>query len=90
MNQAPTQTTGDTLLLTDLAVGQTGVLEGDPTQVVSERLCELGFVAGTQIKVVRRGLLGDPVEVELRGYRICLRQADLSGLRVVRGEQNPK
>ena len=26
--------------------------------------------------------VGDPVELELRGYRVCVRAADLAGLRV--------
>ena len=47
-----------------------------------ERLLELGFVPGTTVAVLRRGPLGDPVEVELRGYRICLRETDLATLRV--------
>ncbi|MDP6977642.1 MAG: FeoA domain-containing protein [Myxococcota bacterium] len=84
MNQATTKS----LPLTALAVGETGVLEDDTAKAVSDRLCELGFVAGTHVKIVRRGLLGDPVEVELRGYRICLRQDDLSGLRVAPPERN--
>mgnify|MGYP003729942979 CR=1 FL=1 len=32
--------------------------------------------------MVRRAPLGDPVELELRGYRLCLRLAQLGGLRV--------
>ncbi len=44
------------------------------------RLRELGFVAGTRLEVVRRAPLGDPVEVELRGYRICLRRSQLDVL----------
>lgn len=42
------------------------------------RLREMGFVPGTAVQVLRRGPLGDPVEVELRGYRICLRRRDLA------------
>lgn len=44
------------------------------------RLLDLGFVPGTVVHVVRRGPLGDPMELELRGYRICLRRHDLEGL----------
>ena len=47
---------------------------------VPTRLRELGFVPGTPLEVVRRAPLGDPVEVELRGYRICLRRAELETL----------
>ncbi len=49
---------------------------------VTWRLRELGFVPGTPVEVVRRGPLGDPVELELRGYRICLRRQDLVSLHV--------
>ena len=46
------------------------------------RLRELGFVPGTSVCVVRRGPLGDPIELQLRGYRICLRRADLQAILV--------
>jgi len=83
MNQA----TPETLPLTALAVGQRGVIEAGCEEAVSQRLRELGFVGGTAIEVVRRGPLGDPVELELRGYRICLRAGDLVGLRVTRSQE---
>lgn len=49
---------------------------------VSWRLRELGFVPGTMVSVLRRGPLGDPIHLELRGYRICLRKADLAPVHV--------
>ena len=49
---------------------------------VAPRLRDLGLVPGTRVELTRRGPLGDPVELELRGYRICLRGRDLAGLRV--------
>jgi ferrous iron transport protein A len=49
---------------------------------VSWRIRELGFVPGTTVAVLRRGPLGDPIHIELRGYRICLRKADLASLHV--------
>lgn len=50
---------------------------------IPRRLRDLGFVPGTPVVVVRRAPLGDPVEIELRGYRLCLRVAQLDSLRVV-------
>jgi ferrous iron transport protein A len=50
---------------------------------IPRRLQDLGFVPGTPLVVVRRAPLGDPVEIELRGYRLCLRLAQLDTLRVV-------
>jgi ferrous iron transport protein A len=53
------------------------------------RLRELGFVPGTAVEVLRRGPLGDPVELELRGYRICLRRRDLTAVYVNGTEPDP-
>jgi ferrous iron transport protein A len=69
--------------LAELAPGCAGRLEIAAPESVALRLAELGLVAGTRVLVVRRGPLGDPVELELRGYRLCVRRADLAGLEVV-------
>ena len=47
-----------------------------------ERLADLGFVSGTDLRVIRVAPLGDPVEIEIRGTRLCLRRRDLEQLRV--------
>lgn len=57
-------------------------------EVIGRRLQDLGFVPDTPLEVVRRAPLGDPVEIEIRGYRLCLRLAQLTGLRV-RVEEPP-
>ena len=49
---------------------------------IPSRLKDLGFVPGTWIEVRRRAPLGDPVEIEVRGYRLCLRTDQLDVLRV--------
>lgn len=72
--------------LVDLEVGQSGELLRDSEDRVPKRLRELGFVPGTKITLVRRGVLGDPIELELRGFRMCLRRRDLGGMSVVRLE----
>jgi ferrous iron transport protein A len=45
----------------------------DPTIL---RLIEMGMTPGTEVVVERRAPLGDPIEIALRGTRICLRRAD--------------
>ena len=77
----------DSLPLEQLPTGQSGVLlnggaNGTASSEISLRLRNLGFVPDTEIRVLRRAPLGGPIEFELRGYRICLRREDLSGLRV--------
>lgn len=71
--------------LSDLPIGTSGQLEELAPGSAALRLRELGFVPGTTVTVVRRGFLGDPLEIELRGYRICLRRNDLVQLRVTPG-----
>ncbi len=40
------------------------------------RLLEMGLTPGTEVVITRRALGADPIEVQLRGTRICLRRAD--------------
>jgi ferrous iron transport protein A len=48
----------------------------DSASPAGRRLADLGFLPHTEIRVVRRAPLGDPVAYELRGYRLCLRRAE--------------
>ena len=67
--------------LAELRPGQSAAICAHPLGAgVPVRLREMGFVPGTPLEVVRRAPLGDPVEVELRGYRICLRRTELETL----------
>ncbi|MCE2937700.1 MAG: ferrous iron transport protein A [Armatimonadota bacterium] len=64
----------------DLPVGRDARIEeiGD----ASDRLHELGLTPGTIIRLVRVAPFGDPVEIEVRGSRLCLRRSEASGIRV--------
>ncbi|MFI5314189.1 MAG: ferrous iron transport protein A [Myxococcota bacterium] len=50
---------------------------------IPSRLADLGFVPGTELWIVRRAPFGDPIELEIRGYRLCLRAEQIENLRVV-------
>ncbi len=51
---------------------------------VMRRMMELGIVRGTGVRVIRRAPAGDPVEVELRGYRLTLRRSLAKKITVAR------
>ncbi|RMG22912.1 MAG: ferrous iron transport protein A [Armatimonadetes bacterium] len=51
-------------------------VSGDTPEL--RRLQELGLTPGTVFQVVRVAPLGDPVEIALRGYRLCLRRSEAS------------
>jgi ferrous iron transport protein A len=59
----------------DLAEGETGrvvrIVEADE---VSRRLLEMGVTPGVEIRRLGAAPLGDPLEFELRGYRLSLRR----------------
>ena len=40
------------------------------------RLFEMGLTRGCRVVVTRRAPLGDPLEIEVRGTRLCLRNDD--------------
>ena len=44
------------------------------------RLLEMGLTTGTTVRVIRTAPLGDPIEVEVRGYRLSLRKQDAKGV----------
>jgi len=63
------------MTLDELATGKTAAITaitGDGPLV--QRLMALGLLAGSEIKVIRRALGGDPIEVEVLGYALSLRR----------------
>lgn len=43
-----------------------------------QRLAEMGLTQGAEFTVVKVAPLGDPIEIDLRGYRLCLRRKETS------------
>lgn len=66
-----------------LEPGERGIvarLDGSPGAV--RRLMELGIVPGTEIEVVRRAPLGDPIELKLRRVHLALRREEAANIHV--------
>lgn len=47
-----------------------------------QRIQEMGLTVGTSFRIVKIAPLGDPVEIDVRGYRLCLRKAETEGIEV--------
>lgn len=79
-------TMSDIPTLATLPVGRWGqisaVTSGGPSIV---RLQELGLVCGTPIRVVRRAPLGEPIEIEVRGSRLAMRNHEAAHFGVGEG-----
>jgi ferrous iron transport protein B len=63
--------------LSELKTGEKAIVVRIKKNDLRLRLMELGFVEGTEITILRKSLLYDPVELHLRGYSISLRKATL-------------
>jgi len=73
--------------LSSLAAGcRATVIDVDASTPEGHRLLELGFLPETEIRVVRRAPLGDPIAFYLRGGQICLRRSEAARIRVTKVE----
>ena len=73
------------LTLRDLKPGESGrvrLLSGEGNTF--QRLCEMGFVPGAAVRVVRYAPFGDPLHVELDAYHLSLRRAEAALVEVER------
>ena len=66
-----------TVKLSELPVGSRAVVRDFPkTGAAFLRLREMGLIAGTPFTLVRTAPLGDPLEIQVRGYHLTLRKAE--------------
>ena len=74
-----------TLLATELTVGQSGrVTQVAGVGEVSRRLLEMGVTPGVELRRLGAAPLGDPLEFELRGYRLSLRRNEAQHIEIER------
>lgn len=63
--------------LRDVAVGETvKVVRLHGEGAVKRRIMDMGITRGTEVYVRKVAPLGDPVELNVRGYELSLRKAD--------------
>jgi len=70
--------------LSDLKPGEKGVISrvmGE--RVTRRRLLDMGLTKGTEIVVVRKAPLGDPIEFLLKGYNLSLRKSECENIYVL-------
>jgi Fe2+ transport system protein FeoA len=80
---ASDESANEVMPLVSLPVGVPARIAAPPPgRTISRRLGDLGFVPGTELLIVRRAPFGDPVELEIRGYRLCLRAEQMEEIRV--------
>ncbi len=46
------------------------------------KLLAMGITPGCYLRVIRVAPLGDPIEIEMRGFHLCLRKTEASAIAV--------
>lgn len=65
------------MTLAQLTVGASATIRAYPQAGTAfTRLREMGMLPGTRITLVRTAPLGDPIEIQVRGYRLSLRKSE--------------
>ena len=65
--------------LEDMKCGDTAtVVTVSGSGPLRKRVLDLGLTRGAEVKMIRIAPLGDPVEIELRGYRLTVRKTEAS------------
>lgn len=70
--------------LSELKVGQKAKvtrLDIEDKQI-RRHLLDMGITRGVEIKIKKIAPMGDPIDIELRDYELCIRKADLSQIEV--------
>jgi ferrous iron transport protein A len=67
-----------------LSVGQSGRIVGyeKGPRGYREKLLSMGLTPGTLVTVTRQAPLGDPLEIEVRGFKLSLRKEEAATLKV--------
>lgn len=68
------------------------VLEGEQVRIVRiggrgavrQRLLDMGVTRGTKIRLKRRAPLGDPIQIDVKGYNLAIRSNEARYIEVER------
>lgn len=70
--------------LSDLKRGQKCIVINfhNDNKALRRRLLDMGITKGVEITIKKIAPLGDPVDIALRGYELCIRKEDMRAIDV--------
>lgn len=76
------------LTLNHLAIGQEAVISRllPESLPFRRRLLAMGVTPGCRVLVIRAAPLGDPLEIKIRGFLLCLRRSEAATIEVMEVE----
>ncbi len=70
--------------LRQLKPGEKGIIKKVKGEgAVKKRLMDMGVTTGTEVLIRKVAPLGDPIEVNIRGYELTLRKSEAENIIVV-------
>ena len=74
------------MTIDDLKIGQSGTID----QVGGEgalrlRFLDMGLIPGTNVKLQKVAPMGDPIQIQVRGYELTIRREDARQITLVEG-----
>lgn len=74
--------TGEEGHLSDLKKGQIGKVLAlhNENKALRRRLLDMGITKGVEVKIKKIAPMGDPIDIELRGYELCIRLVDMQNI----------
>lgn len=75
---------GEKCLLSDLKVGQKAkiIKINEINKKIRRHLLDMGVTRDTEVKIKKIAPMGDPIDISLRDYELCIRKEDLSKIEV--------
>ena len=75
---------GEKCLLSDLKVGQKArvIKLNENDKKIRRQLLDMGVTRDTEVTIKKIAPLGDPIDISLRDYELCIRKTDLSKIEV--------
>jgi len=70
--------------LSDLKIGQKGrvlAIHND-NPALRRRLLDMGITKGVEVEIKKIAPMGDPIDITLRGYELCIRYNDMKNIDV--------
>ncbi|MFP4384337.1 MAG: ferrous iron transport protein A [Spirochaetia bacterium] len=79
-------------VLRKLNAGEEAVITGFKEGVDSYRkkLLSMGLTKGTKVKLLKVAPMGDPIEIEVRGFKLSLRKGEADVLKIRSDKCSPK
>ena len=71
------------MTLKEMKPGQSGqVLSSGESGPLKRRIMDMGITPGVALKVIKTAPLGDPIEINVRGYELSLRKEEAARIEV--------